>query len=259
MLFGSAEAVWKRDRIVVILGLVAVTAIAWAYMLHLARDMMSTSIAISSPSLRIWGPMDFVLTFAMWTVMQVAMMTPSATPMILVFARFSRQRGEQQSPLLATWVFLFGYLIVWVGFSAAATLIQWALHATALLSPMMVSTSPILGGTLLIAAGVFQFTPLKHACLDHCRSPWGFFMTEWREGTRGTLIMGLRHGVLCVGCCWLLMALMFVAGVMNLLWAAALTVYVLVEKVVPAGQWVSRAVGLLAIGWGVWMAAGALL
>lgn len=254
-----AETVLRRDRAVVIVGLVAVTAIAWVYTLHLTRDMTGMSMEMPAPTVRVWGTMDFVLTFAMWTVMQVAMMTPSATPMILVFAVFSRQSRVQQSPLPATWVFLLGYLIVWAGFSAAATLIQWGLYTSALLSPMMVSTSPILGGVLLIAAGIFQFTPLKHACLDHCRSPRGFFMAEWREGTRGTLIMGLRHGVLCVGCCWLLMALMFVAGVMNLLWAAILTAYVLIEKVVPAGHQLSRAIGLLAIGWGVWMVARALL
>jgi predicted metal-binding membrane protein len=259
MLLAGAGAVLKRDRVVIIVGLVAVTAVAWAYTIYLARDMMSTSIEMSAPHLQIWEPMDFVLTFAMWTVMQVAMMTPSAAPMILLFAKFGRQRRERQNPLLTTWTFLLGYLIVWAGFSAAATLVQWGLHVTSLLSPMMVSTSPVLGGILLVAAGVFQFTPLKNACLAHCRSPWGFLMSEWREGTRGALIMGLRHGAFCVGCCWLLMALMFVAGVMNLLWAAALTAYVLLEKLVPAGRLVSRAAGLLAIGWGVWMVAGTLL
>lgn len=259
MLLLGAGAVLKRDRVVVIVGLVAVTAVAWAYTFYLARDMMSTNIEMSAPGMRIWEAMDFVLTFVMWTVMQVAMMTPSATPMILFFAKFGRQRHERQNLLLTTWTFLLGYLIVWMGFSGVATLVQWVLHTTALLSPMMVSTNPILGGILLISAGIFQFTPLKQACLAHCRSPWGFFMTEWREGTRGALIMGLRHGIFCVGCCWPLMALMFVAGVMNLLWAAILTAYVLVEKIVPAGQLVSRAAGLLAIGWGVWMVVGMVI
>ena len=258
MLFRGAEAVLKRDRVVIIVSLVMVTAIAWIYTVNLARDMMGTDIEMSMPHTRAWGARDFALTFVMWTVMQVAMMTPSAAPMILMFAKFGRQRRAQQGILPATWVFLSGYLIVWAGFSAVATLVQWGLSATALLSPMMASASPVLGGGLLIAAGVFQFTPLKHACLDHCRSPLGFFMTEWREGMRGVLTMGLRHGIFCVGCCWLLMALMFVAGVMNLLWAAALTAYVLVEKIAPAGRLVSRAAGLLAIGWGVWMVVAAL-
>ncbi len=122
----------------------------------------------------------------------------------------------------------------------------------------MVATSPILGGALLVAAGVFQWTPLKHACLAHCRSPLGFIMSEWREGTGGALVMGLKHGAYCVGCCWFLMGLLFVAGVMNLLWVAIIAAFVLVEKVAPAGPWVGRAAGLLLVGWGVWMAAGAL-
>lgn len=172
--------------------------------------------------------------------------------------QINRQHHEEQAPFLATGIFLLGYVIVWTGFSAVATLAQWGLHSLALLSPMMVSTSPILGGVLLIGAGIFQFTPLKHACLAHCRTPLGFLMTEWREGTQGALFMGLRHGSFCVGCCWLLMALLFVAGVMNLLWVAAIAAYVLIEKVVPEGQWVSRAIGSLVIVWGTWMIAGTL-
>jgi len=149
--------------------------------------------------------------------------------------------------------------VVWTAFSAVATFAQWELNRAALLSPMMVSNSPLLGGMLLIGAGVFQFTPLKRACLAHCRSPLGFFMTEWREGTRGAFLMGIRHGAFCVGCCWLLMALLFVAGVMNLLWVAAIAAYVLVEKIVPEGYWVGRAVGLCVILVGVWMVSGTSL
>ena len=118
---------------------------------------------------------------------------------------------------------------------------------------MMVSNNPVFGGMLLIAAGVFQFTPLKNACLTHCRSPIGFFMTEWREGNRGAFLMGVRHGIYCVGCCWVLMTLLFVAGVMNLLWVAMIAGYVLVEKIVPAGDWVRRAAGFCTIILGVWM------
>jgi predicted metal-binding membrane protein len=136
-----------------------------------------------------------------------------------------------------------GYLLVWTGFSAFATLTQWGLHTAALLSPMMVSTSSILGGILLLAAGIFQLTSLKHACLTHCRSPIGFLITHWREGTRGSLIMGLEHGTYCLGCCWILMALLFVAGVMNLIWVAIIAVFVLAEKVLPSGDLVGRVAG----------------
>lgn len=122
--------------------------------------------------------------------------------------------------------------------------------------PMMVSTSPILGGLLLVVAGLFQLTPLKQACLTHCRTPIGFLMSEWRERPGGALVMGLRHGLYCTGCCWALMALLFVAGVMNLLWVAAIALFVLVEKSVPAGHWVGRAAGLMLVGWGIWLLMG---
>jgi predicted metal-binding membrane protein len=220
--------------------------------------MSGMDVSMSMPDIRVWRTPDFVLNFAMWAAMQVAMMAPSTAPMILMFAKFSRGCRQGQSPFLDTEVFLLGYLVVWTGFSAVATLVQWGLHSAGLLSPTMVANNPVFGGVMLIATGAFQFSSLKQACLSHCRSPLGFFMTEWREGTRGALTMGLRHGTLCVACCWLLMALMFVAGVMNLLWAAALTVYVLIEKIMPGGQRVSRVVGLLAIGGGAWMVAGAL-
>jgi predicted metal-binding membrane protein len=152
-----------------------------------------------------------------------------------------------------TGLFLLGYLIVWIGFSALAAVAQWILHATALLSPMMVSTSPILGGAILITAGAFQWTPLKNACLTHCRSPLNFLMTGWREGKRGALAMGLKHGAYCTGCCWFLMALLFVAGVMNLWWIAIIAGFVLLEKVAPRGLWVGKIAGLALATWGLWM------
>jgi predicted metal-binding membrane protein len=152
-----------------------------------------------------------------------------------------------------TAVFLAGYLTVWTAYSAAATLLQGALLEAALVSPMMVSTSPALGGGLLLAAGAFQWTPLKRACLNHCRSPLSVIMTQWREGTKGAFVMGLRHGSYCAGCCWILMALLFVAGVMNLLWVAAIAVFVLVEKAAPQGVWIGRAAGAAMFAAGVLM------
>jgi predicted metal-binding membrane protein len=254
MASGNAEAVLKRDRAFVIVGLTGIVAIAWAYMIYLDRGMEKPmGMEMSMPGMQGWGTVDFVMMFFMWAVMMVAMMTPSATPMILTFSRINRKRHGRRNPIVATGVFLAGYLVVWTVFSAVATFAQWGLHRAALLSPMMVSNNPLLGGMLLIGAGVFQFTPLKHACLTHCRSPLGFFMTEWREGNRGAFFMGIRHGIFCVGCCWLLMALLFVAGVMNLLWVAAIAAYVMVEKIVPVGHWVSRAIGLFIIVIGIWM------
>jgi predicted metal-binding membrane protein len=257
---GYAEIVRKRDRAFVIAGLAGIAAIAWAYLVYLDRNMGNPMGGkMDVPPMQGWGAVDFVLMFVMWAVMMVAMMTPSATPMILMFSGITRRRHEQRNPLLATGAFLAGYLAAWTGFSAAATFAQWGLHRAAFLSPMMVSNNPVLGGMLLIGAGVFQFTPLKHACLAHCRSPLGFFLNEWREGMRGAFLMGIRHGAYCVGCCWLLMALLFVAGVMNLLWVAMIAAYVLIEKIVPAGHWVGRAIGLCVIVCGAWMAVGTFL
>ncbi len=246
----------KRDRILVIAGLAAISALAWVYVLHVASGntgMDINSTEMSMPTTQAWQSGDILLTFMMWAVMMVAMMTPSATPMILTFAKVTRQRQTGRTPIPATIVFLLGYLIVWISFSAGATFVQWGLHSAALLSPEFISVTPFVGAILLIAAGVYQFTPLKRICLSQCRTPLGFLMSEWREGTKGALMMGARHGIYCVGCCWLLMALLFVAGVMNLLWVAVIAASILVEKIVPAEQWVSRAIGLLTIGWGAWL------
>lgn len=252
-----SEVLVKRDRLVLAASLSTITLLAWVYTIHLARDMQVMDMTM--PAMQTWSLVDFLLMFFMWTVMMVAMMTPSASPMVFLFARLDRQRRERGNTMPITWLFLSGYLVVWAGFSLLATFMQWGLHSAALLSPMMVSTSPILGGLLLVTAGIFQFTPLKHACLAECRSPLGFLMSQWRSGPQGAFIMGLKHGLFCTGCCWALMALLFVAGVMDLLWVAGIALLVLIEKSAPAGHWVGRATGLLLIGWGAWMLAGAAI
>ncbi len=254
----------RRDRSIVLAGLGVIVLLSWAYMGYLAWDMANmmdmgdVGMEMAMPAVQPWRITDFLLVFVMWTVMQIAMMTPSAAPMILTYTQISGSRQEQPKSVPGTVVFYLGYILVWTAFSAAATLAQGGLHAAALLSPMMETTTPVLGGIILIAAGVFQFTPLKYACLSHCRTPLGFFMTEWREGRWGALVMGVRHGAFCVGCCWLLMALLFVAGVMNLFWIAAIAAYVLAEKVLPGGHKVSWGIGILMTAWGIWMVVGAI-
>jgi predicted metal-binding membrane protein len=178
-------------------------------------------------------------------------MAPSAAPMLLAFAAVNRRRRERQAPYVPTAVFLLGYVIVWTGFSVVATAVQFLLQAAALLSPALVSTSPVFGAGLLITAGVFQWTPLKNRCLTQCHSPLHFIMVAWREGSRGAFAMGLRHGIYCLGCCWAVMALLFVAGVMNLLWVATLSVFVLLEKLAP--RYISRGGGALMILAGAWL------
>jgi predicted metal-binding membrane protein len=213
---------------------------------------------MSMPGLHAWSALDVLPLFLMWATMMVAMMLPSAAPMILLVAAVHRRRRERASPAVPTAIFAAGYLVVWTGFSAAAALAQWGLHQAALLSPGMASTSPVFSGVLLILAGAYQWLPVKSACLSRCRSPLGFLGSEWRDGIAGTVVMGLRHGLFCLGCCWALMALLFVAGVMNLVCLAAIAGLVLLEKVAPAGMGVGKLAGLALVAWGGWILVTAL-
>jgi predicted metal-binding membrane protein len=189
-----------------------------------------------------WTAADVFFTFAMWAVMMVGMMAGTAAPVLLLFAAARAGRGDR-GVRLAVVMFGLGYVTVWVGFSACAALAQWALHETAMLSPAMAASSPYLAGAILIVAGAYQLTPWKGACLTHCRSPLGFLMTNWRDGRLGELQMGVRHGAYCLGCCWALMCVLFAVGVMNLVWVATLTGFVLLEKIGPAGATVARVAG----------------
>jgi predicted metal-binding membrane protein len=243
----ALDTVVRRDRLVVAAALAALTVAAWLYLLYMAAPMAMPEMAMAMPAMHSWSWVELGALVVMWTVMMVAMMVPSAAPMIVMFATINRRRREQHGPFVPTAVFLAGYLVVWTGFSVLAALAQWVLHAAALMSTMMVTTSPLLGGLLLVAAGVFQWTRLKAVCLVHCRSPLSFIVTSWREGRGGAFRMGLHHGLYCLGCCWLLMALLFVAGVMNLLWIAAIASFVLLEKIVPRGELVGRVAGIVLV------------
>jgi len=196
------------------------------------------------------GPWAFVLTFAMWVVMMTGMMLPSAAPTILTYGAMVHKRAEGGRALPATSIFVAGYLLVWIGFSLAATLLQAVLERAALLDDMMTSASRGMNGALLLLAGVYQWTPLKDACLGKCRNPIQFFMIHWRPGAIGALRMGIANGAYCVGCCWILMLLLFAVGVMNLAWVATIMAFVFVEKLLPAGRLTARLCGasLIAIG-----------
>jgi predicted metal-binding membrane protein len=193
--------------------------------------------------------------FAMWAVMMVGMMTPSAAPMILLYARVGRQAAAQQKPLAATGWFAGGYLLAWTAFSIVATLGQWGLERAAMLTPMMTGASGVFGGIVLIAAGLYQWTPWKDACLRHCRAPLHFIQQHggFKRDAWGSLAVGFHHGLYCIGCCWALMALLFVGGVMNLLWIAAIMVFVLAEKVVPGGRLLTRLAGAGFVAAGAWL------
>jgi len=224
-------------------GLAGITLLAWAWLVHMhGMDDMGGVMGVFSPS----------LTFLMWTIMMMGMMVPSAAPMILVFATINRRRSETGGAAVATGIFVAGYLVAWTAFSALATAGQWGLERAAAVSPDMLRATPFVGGLLLIVAGIYQATPLKRACLARCQSPLGFVLNEWREGAAGAFVMGLRHGAFCVGCCWLLMALLFVAGVMNLFWVATIAACVLAEKLVPLPV-VSWGAGVVLVASGVWL------
>ena len=244
MLDYAIEGASRRNRGVVLASLLGVIAVAWLYLfLEAARmDGMAARTAADAGA--------FFSIFLMWAVMMVGMMLPSAAPTILLYGGMVRKSRERGRAMPAVYVFVAGYVVAWTAFSVLAAALQVLLGHYALMSPMMVSTSAVLSGAFLVAAGLYQWLPLKQAYLKTCRSPLQFFMMHWREGRTGALRMGLEHGVICVGCCWSLMLLLFVGGVMNLLWVAIVAGFILIEKLLPAGRLSGRfaGVGLTAVG-----------
>jgi len=251
----SYSGTLKRDRQLVLAAMATLAALAWAYIVYLGAEQVSMAGAMAMPAMIRWSAADLAFMLVMWAVMMFAMMLPSVTPTVMIFGRVREKREEAGRPFAPTGAFVTGYLIAWLGFSVLATAVNWGLHTAGALSSMMGNVVPLTGGILLIAAGIFQWTPLKNACLDHCRSPMGFLMQNWREGTTGAMVMGLHHGSYCLGCCWILMLLLFVLGVMNLPWVAVLTIVVLAEKTLPRGEIVSRGLGVMLVAWGAWLVA----
>ncbi len=237
-----------HDRALAAAALLVVIAVSWVWLFVGAglgmeeMDMGGGQMMRMSPP---WTPSYAVLILVMWTVMMAAMMLPAATPTILLVDSLARRRAKGSGE---TALFAVGYLVVWGGFSVLATILQWGLVRVALLGDDMASASPMLVGVLLIAAGIYQWTPLKQACLNHCRAPFDFLTRHW---SRGPFRAGVHHGLFCLGCCWMLMLLLFAFGLMNLLWIAALALLVLIEKVLPIGSRMSRVTGVALIAWGV--------
>jgi predicted metal-binding membrane protein len=241
-----------RHRTIAAAGVILVTLLCWAWIAPMARDMYGS---MSGPSAWMmtheWTPRMLMLLWAMWAVMMGAMMLPSALPLVMMYAGFSRRR-EGRDDQLGVAAIIVGYLVVWAMFSVAATAAQRVLSHWVVLTPMMeMSSNAAIGATLLLA-GAYQLTPWKGLCLDHCRSPLSFIMQRWRNGTAGALRMGLEHGVYCLGCCWALMLLLFAGGVMNLTVIVGLTLFVLLEKVAPFGVQISRALGVALLAVGTW-------
>lgn len=265
----ATEALLRRDRGIVVGGLVTITVLSWIYLFtgagtgmslwDMSRIALSPSIASGNGAIAMpvhWTPVYWVLMVLMWWIMMIAMMLPSAAPTILLYARVHRreQRKRTLPPgVVPATLFADGYLVAWLGFSLLATALQCALEQVGLMSGLMMwSMNPWLSSAVLVAAGFYQLTPLKQACLNHCRRPGEFLAGHWRPGRWGAFVMGLEHGAFCVACCWALMALLFVGGIMNLLWIAGLAVFVLLEKLSPRGEWLARPAGLgclLAAAW----------
>jgi predicted metal-binding membrane protein len=249
----TLEALLRRDRWLVGTALAVVIALCWAWIVPMAIDMygdMSGSSAWMMTDR--WDFTHLVLLFAMWAVMMAGMMLPSAAPALLIYAAVVRQSPDGTRAAAHAYAFGGGYLLVWTVFSLAATVLQRELAQLLLLSPMMETSDRRLGGALLIVAGLFQFTPFKRACLQYCRSPAEFLTRHWRPGIAGGFRLGWLHGLYCLGCCWALMLLLFVGGVMNLWWIAGLTVFVLLEKVAPLGERGGRLSGLPLMALGLW-------
>jgi predicted metal-binding membrane protein len=255
----TIERVVRRDRVIVASSLLALTILCWTYLLRMAAGMdasaseaaMHAAMGMAMPDMQTWGIADLVSLFLMWTVMMAGMMLPSAAPIILLVVGTYRRRSGPGARG-RTGAFMGGYLAAWAAFSAVAATAQLLLHRTALLSPAMALRSTIAGGAVLLAAGIYQWLPIKNACLAHCRSPLAFLAQEWREGVSGALVMGVRHGMFCVGCCWALMVVLFAAGVMNLVWVAGIAAFVLAEKLAPPTPWFSRLSGALLCALGIY-------
>lgn len=253
MTFVGNAREFGRERFVVLASLLGVVALAWLHLWNEAagmesmpmRSMGAATTAMESMSMQqVWSVNSLLLTFLMWSIMMVGMMLPSATPAILLYGSMAKKNRERGTALPAVWIFTAGYLAMWTAFSLAVTILQASFDAAALLTPMMVSDSPWLSGGLLIVAGIYQWLPVKDACLEKCRAPLQFFLFRWRPGAFGAFRMGMEHGVFCTGCCWALMLLLFTAGVMNLIWVAIIAGFVFVEKLLPPGRLIGRLTGL---------------
>ncbi len=262
----TIEKTLRRDRLIVVIALTVVIVLSWGYILSGAGMGMSafemTAMNLSddnSPGMAMMIPTKWtmgyvVLMFFMWWIMMIAMMLPSATPMILLHARVDRKAKEKSGEHGSPWpsaAFTLGYLLAWAGFSVIAAALQWLFEMLDWLSPMtMNTTNALLAGAILLFAGAWQLTPIKQACLRHCRGPVQFLSQNWRDGSSGALKMGLHHGTYCLGCCWGLMAILFFGGIMNLYWIIGLAIIVLLEKLLPLGPRVGQVIGTLLVIWG---------
>ena len=249
----------KEHRVALIV-LAGIALASWTWIVVMARDMYGSMIGASAWMMSsVWDWPRILLLWAMWAVMMTAMMLPTAAPLILLYAAAARRQGEPGTAVRRVYALAAGYVLVWALFSVLATAVQRALSSALVLTPMMEPATPVAGGVVLAIAAAYQFTPLKRTCLRVCRSPLGFMMQRWRAGTGGAFRLGVHHGTYCLGCCWALMLILFVGGVMNLVIIIALTLWVIVEKFAPFGEHTPTASGLALLALAVWMVVRGLL
>ena len=261
---GAVESLLRHDRAIVLSSVCLILlGASWYTIAGVGMDMSAIQMTrmagpigepMSMGAAPHWSATYWVLIFLMWWVMMIAMMTPSAAPTVLLYVAIKRMGAEKDQVALLGLVFLSGYLIAWAVFSALATGAQWGLEHIGLSDgPMMTIRSKTFAGFVLVAAGAYQLSSLKTACLRHCHSPAQFLAKHHRSGATGALRTGTLHGLYCLGCCWALMALLFVGGIMNLLWIVGIALYVALEKLLPRAQWIAPATGIVLIVFGVWL------
>jgi predicted metal-binding membrane protein len=263
----TSAAVVRRDRVAIVLAVALLTVVAWSYLMWLSADMdmghmdmtglrmIPSGMGLMMPTGMPWRALEFALVFAMWAVMMIGMMTPSAAPMFLMYAGVGRRTEAEGKPLRATVWFAVGYFLVWLAFALFATSVQWALERSAMLDFTMASTDNILGGLVFVVAGLYQWTRLNDLCLAQCQRPFEFLISHggYRRDATGSVVLGVRHGAYCVGCCWALMALLLVGGVMNVLWIALLALLAFLERVIPRGRLIARLAGIVLVAAGAWL------
>jgi predicted metal-binding membrane protein len=252
------SALPRRDAIAISVSLAGIVALSWWYLFDLSASMaepmagaMPGGEGMAAMAVPVWNFAYFAAMFLMWSIMMIGMMLPSVTPTVLIYSLVAKKAAGQGSPVAPTSAFVSGYVLVWIGFSLLATTSQYLLDQASLLTGMMASNSDVLGGSLLLVAGAWQFAPLKNQCLQHCRSPFDFISRNWQRGKFGAARMGIKHGIICLGCCWAIMTLLFVGGVMNLLWIAVMSLFVLLEKILPGAERTGKLAGALLIGAGL--------
>ena len=259
----ALERVLARDRRLIAVALAALVVLAWSYLLVLSKQMSADVSTAAMPNMPGMGgetggfAQSLALTVLMWWTMMIGMMVPSAAPMVLLFGNVQRRQLAAESPRLRVALFTTGYLAIWGAFSVLAAVAQLALTKLALLAPLDLTVTAWLGAVLVALAGVYQLTPLKNACLRRCRSPAEFLSSHWRRGNAGAFRMGIEHGLYCVGCCGLLMSLLFVVGVMNLVWVAVIAAFVLIEKLVPQGETTAKINGVALLALALFLALNA--